>query len=195
LESYKTQLDNNKAEIARMDKILEEIPVNRVTKRLQVRAGQEPLIADLNKKTLDLESQITTSNLAIIEVKKKVGPLIYISRAFDMDIDSVVKYLILVLVLVFDPLAICLVIATTEALNQRRLQALYADAIGANAPTAATASTPPPAQQSPLTTAPSDPPASAPAIASVPDHPASDDPAVEEVLQMRFADDKDKNAV
>jgi hypothetical protein len=64
--------------------------------------------------------------LHIVDVKQKVGPLIYVSRAFKMDIDNVVKYLILVLVCVFDPLAICLVIATSEALETRKKAKLVA---------------------------------------------------------------------
>jgi hypothetical protein len=46
--------------------------------------------------------------------------LIYISRSFKIDVDTVVKYLIILLVGVFDPLAICLVIAMSEALESRK---------------------------------------------------------------------------
>jgi hypothetical protein len=120
LNSLKTQQANNAAEIIRLNKSVEEIPAARISKRIQARAEIEPAILELTKQTETFEKQITDSNLRILDVKQKVGPLIYISKAFNIDIDTVVKYLILLFVTVFDPLAICLVIATSEALDSRK---------------------------------------------------------------------------
>ncbi|MGZ3690739.1 MAG: hypothetical protein ACXVAX_04510 [Pseudobdellovibrio sp.] len=120
LESVKTQQSLVKAELDRLNKLVEEIPANRVSKRLKLRAELEPTILDLNKKYAEGEKVLTQSNLKVIEVKKKVGPLIYIAKALDMNIDKVVSYLILVLVSVFDPLAICLVIASTNAIDSQK---------------------------------------------------------------------------
>jgi hypothetical protein len=120
VNSLKSQIEQNKFELARLSHLIDEIPANRITKRLQVRAAQEPQIQVLNNKNSELEKQIAVSDLKIIEIKQKVGPLFYIARAFAMDLDTVVKYLILILVLVFDPLAISLVIATTNAIESRR---------------------------------------------------------------------------
>ncbi|MCC2678484.1 MAG: hypothetical protein K0R29_1060 [Pseudobdellovibrio sp.] len=120
LESIKTQQSLVTAELARLNKMVEEIPATRVTKRMKMRAELEPVIQELNKKYNDGERVLTQSNLKIIEVKKKVGPLIYISKAFNMNIDHVVSALILILVSVFDPLAICLVIAATHAIESHR---------------------------------------------------------------------------
>ncbi|MNL55112.1 hypothetical protein D3C87_1784920 [compost metagenome] len=58
--------------------------------------------------------------MSILAVQQKVGPLIYISKVFKVEIDAVVKYLILLFVCIFDPLAICLVIASSESLESRR---------------------------------------------------------------------------
>lgn len=120
LESIRTQQNLITAEINRLNKMVEEIPDKRTTKRLQTRAEIEPTIKELNDKYTAGEHLITEANLRILEVKKKVGPLIYIAKNFDMNIDRVVSYLILVLVSVFDPLAICLVIATTHSLETQR---------------------------------------------------------------------------
>lgn len=120
LESLKTQQASLRSEIGRLNKSIDEIPVNRVTKRIETRKEIEPLIATLTKQIDGLEQKVTQSNLHTLELKKKVGPLVYIAKAFKIDIDTVVKYLILLLVCVFDPLAICLVIATSEALESRR---------------------------------------------------------------------------
>ena len=107
-------------EAARLTRSIDEIPANRVSKRIQIRAEIEPQVSDINKQVLGIDGLIAESNIKILAVKEKVGPLIYISKMFNMDIDDVVKYLILLFVFVFDPLAICLVIATSESLESRR---------------------------------------------------------------------------
>lgn len=120
LEALKSRQLSNGSEIARINKSIEEIPANRVTKKIEARSLAEPAIALLVRDSQQIDVQITESNLKILEVKQKVGPLIYIAKVFKMDIDDVVKYLILVFVSVFDPLAICLVVATTEAIENRK---------------------------------------------------------------------------
>lgn len=120
LASIKSQQKQITNEIERLNKSIDEIPVNRITRRLAARAEIEPIVRDLNKKFAETEQGITAANLLILKVQEKVGPLMYISRSFKMDVDSVVKYLILIFVSVFDPLAICLVIASTHALETRR---------------------------------------------------------------------------
>ncbi len=127
LENFKRQSELATSEIDRLQYSIEEIPENRVTKRLEARKAIEPRILELNKKVEDNEKEVTSANLKILDVKKKVGPLIYIAKAMNVSIDQTVKYLILVFVLVFDPLAICLVIASTFALDTRRRPHLYQD--------------------------------------------------------------------
>jgi hypothetical protein len=119
-ESLKNQQAHNVAEINRLNRSIDEIPATRISKRIAARNEIEPTIAALTKQSEQLEQLVTQSNLHTLELKKNVGPLIYIAKAFKLDIDSVVKYLILLLVSVFDPLAICLVIATSGALETRR---------------------------------------------------------------------------
>ena len=53
---------------------------------------------------------------------------------FNIDIDTVVKYLILLFVFVFDPLAICLVIATSESLESRRHEKIKMPSSASNSP-------------------------------------------------------------
>lgn len=120
LTNLKSEQQRNEAEIVRLNRSVDEIPANRVTKRIQVRAEIEPEVNRLVKRNAVIETQIGEANLQILKVKQKVGPLLYIARAFNLDIDTVVKYQILLFVLVFDPLAICLVIATSEAIDSRK---------------------------------------------------------------------------
>ncbi|HEX7673268.1 MAG TPA: hypothetical protein VF412_03805 [Bdellovibrio sp.] len=119
LQRLQSELAMTNAEVARITHSVDEIPDARITKKLKARADAEPAIRDLKNKISNIDQQIANAKINIISVKQKVGPLIYISKAFNMDIDTVVKYLILVFVSVFDPLAICLVIALSDALIKR----------------------------------------------------------------------------
>lgn len=120
LEAEKTQQNNNKSEISRLNRSVEEIPLSRISKRLKTRSEIEPVIAALTKQNELIDKEISQSHLRMLDIKKKVGPLIYIARVFNMNIDDVVKYLVLILVSVFDPLAICLIIAMSQALDSRK---------------------------------------------------------------------------
>lgn len=182
-ENVKLQTEKNKQnsitnEIMRINKAIDEIPITRISKKMRARQEAEPLIRDLNSKYDAIEKTISEMNLKVIEIKKKVGPLIYISRAFNADIDTVVKYLILVFVLVFDPLAICLVIATTQAVESRKHKSVKFETQQAAAPT--TQEPTAPVQVAPL----------AQAVQTVEVPPAA--PVVaeqEELIQMNYADD------
>lgn len=120
IQNIKNEQKLTSNEIARLNKAIDEIPASRVTKKMAARAEAEPAIKELTKKFEDAEKLLSVANLKILEVKKKVGPLIYIAKAFNTDIDSVVKYLILVFITVFDPLAICLVVAATHAIEAKQ---------------------------------------------------------------------------
>ena len=57
-----------------------------------------------------LQAQSLTTDVAI-STNSDIGTFVYISRAIGVELDTVVKWFILVIVLVFDPLSICLVLA------------------------------------------------------------------------------------
>jgi len=120
LNSLKSEQTRLSTDIERINKSIEEIPANRISKKMNARAEAEPIIAKLSERIAKISQEMTAAELEIVDVKTHVGPLIYIAKAFDKDIDTVVKYLILVFVSVFDPLAICLVIAVSESLISRQ---------------------------------------------------------------------------
>src|SRR6185436_7796695 len=47
--------------------------------------------------------------LSFLHLQTKVGPVVYLAKAVGVDVDTVVKWLILIFVSVFDPLAVSLV--------------------------------------------------------------------------------------
>ncbi len=68
---------------------------------------------------------ISAIDLSILQLNNKeiggeIGPLKYVAILTGQDISKVVNFLILMLVFVFDPLAICLVIATNTLLEKQK---------------------------------------------------------------------------
>ncbi|MBY0385717.1 hypothetical protein K2X05_11225 [bacterium] len=189
IANLRSQQKLNEAEISRLNKSIDEIPDSRVSKKIKARAEAEPRISALTKESEEIDRKIGTANLQLHEIKKKIGPLVYIARATNKDIDTIVTYLILVFVSVFDPLAICLVIATSEAIDARRRWKL-------NPPQQQDVH---PMAQAPVV-APSPVPVTAATSALVEEmpvvqavHPPSFLNATDEIIEMKYVDDDKKS--
>jgi len=124
------------AELADLEKkvaALNELGQGKVT---MTEAEIEKLYASVrqrNEEVHRLREQIANSD---------IGSYRFVARAFDAEADDVVKWLMLALVAVFDPLAVCLVVAFNMAVTHRRR---VAEEAAAEAATAA-GSAPRPAQ-------------------------------------------------
>lgn len=82
-----------------------------VSRRYQVLIKEkDKQLTENNKKIETLSQQITDSKVTMIDTGADVGPIVFVSRAFDVDVSTVVQYLILLFILVFDPLALALII-------------------------------------------------------------------------------------
>jgi hypothetical protein len=80
------------------------VELNRTANTLQQEINRTSVERDsLRAKSLNTDVAITTNS--------DIGTFVYISRAIGVELDTVVKWFILVIVLVFDPLSICLVLA------------------------------------------------------------------------------------
>jgi prefoldin subunit 5 len=66
-------------------------------------------ISALNDSIMSCDFQIST--LETSNLKGELGPIIYISKILNKDIDVISQYFMLLFVFVFDPLAVCLIIA------------------------------------------------------------------------------------
>jgi hypothetical protein len=72
---------------------------------------------DLNKEINSIDNQIITLNKEI--VSSDIGTYKFIAEAFNVKIETVVKYFILIIVAVFDPLAVSLLLAYNIAANRK----------------------------------------------------------------------------
>lgn len=112
-QSVKIKLDNNRSLEA--DALRKTQAPERADIKQKLDAASVSLV-QLNTKQADLKSQLQV-------VVSKVGPIKYVAELFsggsEADIDSAVRYMIMMIVLVFDPLAVLMIIASTMSLTKR----------------------------------------------------------------------------
>jgi hypothetical protein len=99
-----------------LDAAISELPENYRTAKRQLREEYQPKINQINIDMMELKGEIGDLKVELVETGVDVGPAIYLARAFDTDVDTVVKFFIFILIFVFDPLAVCLVVAYQTAL-------------------------------------------------------------------------------
>ena len=95
---------------------LAELPDNYRTAKRKLRESYNPRIQKVNDEVLNIKSEISDLELQLIDTGVDVGPAIYLAKVFKSDVDTVVSFFMLVLIFVFDPLAVMLVIAFNQAL-------------------------------------------------------------------------------
>ena len=131
---YQTQITKNDSEIARYttqlnnqqnirnsqeSNLSKQIDNNRSTSRVsQMIRSADKEIASVSKRIDELTIQ---NNVALdsinaiknnnIELEREVGGFRFVAEAFNVPLNDVVKFFILIIVLVFDPLAVALIIA------------------------------------------------------------------------------------
>ncbi len=139
---FQTKIDQNTAQITQLNEqlsglsqtqstILEKGKVN--NRLLRSIDSKDRQTSKINKKIEDLQSEnakntekINEIKLANLDLEKEVGGFRFVAEAFGDEMKNVVKFFIFLIVIVFDPLAVALIIAfngliETKKQRQRRI--------------------------------------------------------------------------
>jgi len=123
LDQYETELEfitsDKKAAENYLNEQINSLPDNYVTAKRTLRNEYIPIIRAYSDSTMAISRQIAALKGNLVDTGIDVGPALYVAKAFGTDVDTVVKWLILIFILVFDPLAVALVIATNVAIGER----------------------------------------------------------------------------
>lgn len=112
-EERKKQIDNQIANLPEKTTVNQRI---RLMKQFQDEQKA------LQTKIEEIDKQLPELQLKQIGVEAKAGPILYISKAFDVPVEVAVKYVVLLIIFVFDPLAVFLMVAGNFLLEQRKNQ-------------------------------------------------------------------------
>ena len=133
---YTTKIEQNTAQITQLNTqlgqlsstqstILEKGKVN--SRLLRSIDSKDKQVATINKKISTLQDENAKNNEKINEIKianlgleKEVGGFRFIAEAFGMELKNVVKFFIFLIVIVFDPLAIALIIAFNGLIAKKK---------------------------------------------------------------------------
>jgi cell division protein FtsL/nitrate reductase NapE component len=124
---HQTKIDQNNTQITQLSTQITEFNTNqgkildggKVNSRL-IRSidNRDKQISKINDKISDLQNQNAEETEKINQIKisnlgleKEVGGFRFVAEAFNMELKNVVKFFIFLIVIVFDPLAVALIIA------------------------------------------------------------------------------------
>jgi hypothetical protein len=133
---HSTKIDQNTIQITQLSTQISEFNKNqgkiidggKVNNRL-LRSidNRDKEIAKINKKISDLQDQNAKENEKINEIKtsnidleKEVGGFRFVAEAFGVELKNVVKFFIFLIVIVFDPLAVALIIAFNGLIENKK---------------------------------------------------------------------------
>jgi cell division protein FtsL len=133
---HSTKIDQNTTQITQLSTQISEFNKNqgkildggKVNSRL-IRSidNRDKEIAKINKKISDLQDQTAKENEKINEIKtsnidleKEVGGFRFVAEAFGVELKNVVKFFIFLIVIVFDPLAVALIIAFNGLIETKK---------------------------------------------------------------------------
>lgn len=111
------RLQKRKVEI---DTQIAQLPANFVNGRRQLARQFAPELNGINKRLGEIDVKLPALKMESISKNVEVGPIVYIAEAFDTTPEKAVKWVILVIIFVFDPLAISLLLAGNFLLRIRQ---------------------------------------------------------------------------
>ncbi len=133
---YQTKIDQNNTQITQLSTQITEFNTNqgkildggKVNSRL-IRSidNRDKQIAKINDKISVLQTENAKNTEKINEIKlqnldleKEVGGFRFVAEAFGMELKNVVKFFIFLIVIVFDPLAVALIIAFNGLVSDKK---------------------------------------------------------------------------
>ena len=104
----KATLEARKKEI---DGQIAGLPANIVRGRQRLISAFKGEADRINLRLRQLDAELPRMQMQQVTINTHAGPIVYVSQAFDVSVEQAVKYVILVIIFVFDPLAIALLVA------------------------------------------------------------------------------------
>lgn len=105
--------------IGEIEQFIRQVPVTHITRKAILYKDSRSLVAKLQAESESIRGEIRKLELEHLDSRSEIGPLMDVSQAFGIPVDTVAKILILLFVSVFDPLAICIVFAWGLAIRLR----------------------------------------------------------------------------
>ena len=126
LTEEQSRLQKRKEEI---DAQIAKLPDNSVRGRTSLIKQFAPEVEHLNTRLIEIDNELPKLKIENVKKSVEVGPIIYIAEAFNTDPEHAVKWVIMIIIFVFDPLAIVLLLAGNYLLAIRKQELEAKEAI------------------------------------------------------------------
>jgi|SRR5579859_240454 len=121
LQDEQVRLQHRKEEI---DAQIAKLPDNVIRGRKQLIQQFAPEQDKITARLGEIDKQLPQLKIDSITKNTDVGPIIYIAQAFNTDPEHAVKWVIFIIIFVFDPLAISLLLAGNYLIDEREKRKL-----------------------------------------------------------------------
>jgi hypothetical protein len=123
IDSQIVLLENEKRELTArklaIDTQISQLPTNMVKGRTRLIGEFSPEVKRINDRIPEITASIQTLTQQKLETQVHVGPITYIASAFGYSVDDATKWMILLIVFAFDPLAVVLTVGANIAIQDR----------------------------------------------------------------------------
>lgn len=117
---YQEQLAYNKGEVEKIDEDISRVSSNYITKRMELIDKYAPKKAKHETKIDQLTEDIQELKLKKIHTESHIGPIMYVGEMFDITPTEAIKYMVFLIMFVFDPLAIGLTLGINVIIKGKR---------------------------------------------------------------------------
>lgn len=129
LELKQQELDLLLSRKAEIDKQISDMPTTYVSAKQRLIASFQDEIQAINSRVPELQTQILEQKGQTLETEAKIGPILFVAETLGVDKSLTIFFFVLIIVLVFDPLAVALTIAANIAFAHRKKQKLVVDSV------------------------------------------------------------------
>lgn len=119
LDAYQRERAKLETRKLEMDKQIAQLPENYVKARQKLMMSFAPELAPMNMRILELDKQILDLQVNTVAGESHLGPVAFLAKTFDMTPMTAASVIIMLIVFVFDPLAVLLVISGNMLLDDR----------------------------------------------------------------------------
>lgn len=117
LEADKQEVDRLIERKKEIDQQIAKLPNNFVNSRQRLMNSFKPELESINPRIESLQKEIAEYQTKKIETEAHIGPVIYVAKLFNRNPDESVFYFTLLIILIFDPLAVALTLVTNMAIK------------------------------------------------------------------------------
>lgn len=119
---YDQQINYKNSRLSQIENDIVRTPASYITKRMELKSQYQPELTQLQSDIKELMNKKTDLKLKEIHTKAHIGPIIYIAEVLDKSIDDAILYIVFLIMIVFDPLAIGLTIGYNSIIVKRQIE-------------------------------------------------------------------------